>query len=60
LISKTNTAKIKTWVCAAGNWVDIDTVNVIDVEEGIYGDVITFIYKGKKYQSRAVSGSRPG
>ena len=32
----------------------------IEVEEGIYGDVITFIYKGKKYQSRAVSGSRPG
>ena len=50
----------KRWVRTDTEWVDIEKVEVLDVEEGHIGDRITFSYLGKTYVSYCVSGSRPG
>lgn len=48
------------WVKAGKDWVDVDNVEILNVEEGLYGDIYTFIYNDFEYSSQAVIGSRPG
>jgi hypothetical protein len=49
-----------SWVKAGDTWVDIDTTEFVDIEEGLYGDEYTFNYEGQEYKSQIVRGSQPG
>jgi hypothetical protein len=38
-----------------GNWIPLDTVEFLNIEENIHGeDVVTFNHKGKTYQSKVI------
>lgn len=51
----------KQWVSAgAHGWVCVDDVEFLNISEGLYGDEMTFEYKGETFVSRIVIGSRPG
>lgn len=51
----------KSWVKAGQHgWVDVDETEFENIEESFAGDVMSFTYKGEKYQSLIVQGSRPG
>lgn len=49
-----------SWVKAGDTWVDIDTTEFVDIEEGLRGDIYTFIYEGQEHKSEIVRGSQPG
>jgi hypothetical protein len=50
----------KTWVKTDKEWISSKDVEIIDCEEGLWGDEVTFIYEGVEYKSRVVIGSKPG
>lgn len=49
-----------TWVRTDKEWINSKDVEIIDCEEGMFGDEVTFIYQDNEYKSRIVIGSRPG
>lgn len=50
----------KAWVKANDEWVPVSAVEFVDIEESFHGDIMTFIYEGKKDWSLVVIGSKPG
>lgn len=50
----------KTWVKAGDEWVPVSSVEFLDIEEGPFGDIMTFEHEGMEWKSQVVSGSRPG
>lgn len=48
------------WVKTDEGWVNVEDVKFLDIQEGLYGDEMTFEYKGKEYTSLIALGSRPG
>jgi hypothetical protein len=49
-----------SWVKAGDEWVPVNTVLFLDVEESPQGDVMTFEYEGMQWSSLILFGSRPG
>lgn len=41
-------------------WIDAEKVEFLGIEEGLYGDVMSFEYNGRDYSSQIVFGSKPG
>jgi hypothetical protein len=46
----------KSYVCVEGEWIDMDIVEFLNVEEDISGrDLITFNYNDKTYSSFVIN-----
>lgn len=42
----------KSWVKAGNDWVDMDSVEIVNIEESLYGyDKVRFIYNDFEYES---------
>jgi hypothetical protein len=53
--------KQKTWVCAGQwGWISTDEVEFSDIEEGPFGDVMSFKFCGESFKSQIAVGSKPG
>lgn len=54
--------KGKCWVYTDKEygWVNVKNVEVLDIGEGLRGDVMWFEYNGCHYSSQIVLGSKPG
>lgn len=50
------------WTDKENGWVSLDDPDYEfeNIEEGPYGDVLYFTYKGIDYSSNIVRGSKPG
>lgn len=51
---------MKQWVRTDEGWVNVEDVEFLGIEEGMFADEMTFEYKGKEYKSKIALGSRPG
>jgi hypothetical protein len=52
--------KVDSWVKAGDKWVSVHETEFIDIEQGPFGDVMTFEYEGAEYMSNIYFGSKPG
>ena len=53
--------KQKTWVCAGQHgWISVDEVEFSNIEEGPFGDVMSFEFCDESFESQIVVGSKPG
>lgn len=51
----------KSWVFAGreNGWVDVESVEFLNVEESPFGDVMYFEFNGTPFESKIVFGSKP-
>jgi hypothetical protein len=53
--------KQKTWVCAGQwGWISTDEVEFSDIEEGPFGDIMSFKFCDESFESQIAVGSKPG
>ena len=53
--------KQKTWVRAGQHgWISTDEIEFSDIEEGPFGDIMSFEFRDESFESQIVVGSKPG
>jgi hypothetical protein len=50
-----------TWVYTNEQygWVNVKKTEFLNIEEGLYGDIMYFEYNGERFFSKIVIGSKP-